>query len=237
MPFTSRIMTETEIDYESLAQDALRGVVRTVLARVAQGDKLPGNHHFYISFNTNGEGVSVSKRLREQYPEEMTIVLQHRYWDLQVHDDRFEVKLTFNSIPERLVVPFVAIKVFFDPSVPYGLQFDSAGQMTAETLPLEASSPLELPKKRTPPKRPRPSVLKEVGKVAAPPLGASDAQNKSLAGAGAVQRPKPAGVAQLAKPAAAPSAPAQGAESTPAASEPAAKPAGQVVRLDAFRKK
>src|SRR5450631_2205364 len=156
-------MTETEIDYESLAQDALRGVVRTVLARIAQGDKLPGNHHFYISFNTNGEGVSVSKRLREQYPEEMTIVLQHRYWDLQVHDDRFEVKLTFNSIPERLVVPFAAIKVFFDPSVPYGLQFDSAGKVSAETLPLEPSSPLELPHKRTPQKRPRPAALKEVG--------------------------------------------------------------------------
>ena len=123
-----RNMTQSQIDYEGLAQDALRGVVRTVLATVARGEQLPGNHHFYISFNTKAEGVGLSKRLREQYPEEMTIVLQHRYWDLQVHDDRFEVKLTFNSIPERLVVPFKAVRVFFDPSVPYGLQFETGGE-------------------------------------------------------------------------------------------------------------
>lgn len=114
------------IDYEALTQEALRGVVRDILTSVA-ADGLPGNHHFYVAFNTLAEGVGISKRLKDQYPEEMTIVLQHRFWDLAVHDDRFEVKLTFNSIPERLVVPFKAIKVFFDPSVPYGLQFESGG--------------------------------------------------------------------------------------------------------------
>jgi uncharacterized protein len=114
---------EREIDYEALAQSAMRGIVRTVLTRVAKSG-LPGEHHFYIAFKTGAPGVVLSKRLKERYPEEMTVVLQHRFWDLLVNDVRFEVKLTFDSIPERLVVPFAAIKVFFDPSVPYGLQFD-----------------------------------------------------------------------------------------------------------------
>jgi hypothetical protein len=114
---------ERAIDYEALAQGAMRGIVRTVLMRVAKSG-LPGEHHFYIAFNTGAPGVVLSKRLKEKYPEEMTVVLQHRFWDLLVNDVRFEVKLTFDSIPERLVVPFDAIKVFFDPSVPYGLQFE-----------------------------------------------------------------------------------------------------------------
>jgi hypothetical protein len=117
---------EQQIDYEALAQDAMRGVVRAVLLRVAKNG-LPGEHHFYVAFYTQAPGVIISKRIREKYPEEMTIVLQHRFWDLAVHDDRFEVKLTFDAIPERLVVPFDAVKVFFDPSVPYGLQFEEAG--------------------------------------------------------------------------------------------------------------
>jgi uncharacterized protein len=116
---------EQDIDYEALAQNAMRGVVRAVLGRVAKSG-LPGEHHFYIAFNTQAPGVVISKRLKEKYPEEMTIVLQHRFWDLTVTDDRFEVKLTFDAIPERLNIPFSAIKVFFDPSVPYGLQFEDS---------------------------------------------------------------------------------------------------------------
>ena len=119
-----------DIDYEALAQDAMRTVVRSVLIRVAKSG-LPGEHHFYIAFNTHAPGVSISKRLKEKYPEEMTIVLQHRFWDLVVSEERFEVKLTFDSIPERLVVPFAAVKVFFDPSVPYGLQFEEF-ELTSE---------------------------------------------------------------------------------------------------------
>jgi hypothetical protein len=115
--------SDPTIDYEALTQDAMRGVVRAILTRVAESG-LPGNHHFYISFETEHPGASLSKRLREKYPREMTIVLQHRFWDLVIHDERFEVKLTFDGIPERLVVPFEAIKVFFDPSVRYGLQFE-----------------------------------------------------------------------------------------------------------------
>ena len=121
---------EREIDYEALVQGAMRGVVRTVLTRVAKSG-LPGEHHFYVAFRTDAPGVSISKRLKEKYPEEMTVVLQHRFWDLIVKDEYFEVKLTFDSIPERLCVPFAAIKVFFDPSVPYGLQFEDFDMSSA----------------------------------------------------------------------------------------------------------
>ena len=117
---------EPTIDYETLAQDAMRGLVRTVLIQAAKTG-LPGEHHFYISFDTAATGVVLSKRLKEKYPQEMTIVLQHRFWDLIVQDDRFEVKLTFDGNPERLVVPFAAVRVFFDPSVRYGLQFEDPG--------------------------------------------------------------------------------------------------------------
>ena len=119
-----RMSSDGTIDYEALTQDAMRGVVRRVLEGAAKHG-LPGDHHFYISFDTLAPGVVLSKRLREKYTEEMTIVLQHRFWDLAVGDDRFEVKLTFDGIPERLVIPFRAIKVFFDPSVRYGLQFEA----------------------------------------------------------------------------------------------------------------
>jgi len=126
---------ERDIDYETLAQDAMRGVVRSVLSGVAKSG-LPGEHHFYIAFKTDAPGVSLSKRLKQKYPDEMTVVLQHRFWDLVVSEDRFEVKLTFDGIAERLQVPFAAIKVFFDPSVPYGLQFEETD--LAEAAPLAA---------------------------------------------------------------------------------------------------
>jgi hypothetical protein len=134
-------MAEDEIRYDLLTQDALRGVVRQVLVRV-QREGLPGEHHLYIAFDTGAEGVSVSKRLKEQYPEEMTIVLQYQFWDLQVTNERFEVKLSFSNVPERLVVPFAAVKAFYDPSVQFGLQFgkpgaanDSVRQHLAAALP------------------------------------------------------------------------------------------------------
>jgi uncharacterized protein len=115
--------SELTIDYESLHQTAMRGLVRSVLTQISKTG-LPGEHHFYIAFNTSAPGTIVSKRLKEKYPEEMTIVLQHRFWELVVLEDRFEVKLTFDGIPERLIVPYTAIKVFFDPSVPYGIPFE-----------------------------------------------------------------------------------------------------------------
>ena len=120
------------IDYEALAQEAMRSVVRSVLVTVGRTG-LVGDHHFYIAFNTQASGVSISKRLKEKYPLEMTIVLQHRFWDLEVGEERFEVKLTFDGIPERLVVPFRAVKVFYDPSVPYGLQFEASELMADQS--------------------------------------------------------------------------------------------------------
>ena len=113
------------IDYEALAQEAMRGIVRAVLSQVKKSG-LFGEHHFYIAFDTQAPGVSLSKRLREKYPQEMTIVLQHRFWDLDLDESGFEVKLTFDGIPERLAVPYKAVKVFYDPSVPYGLQFEGS---------------------------------------------------------------------------------------------------------------
>lgn len=145
-------MSGDQIHYEDLAKEALRGVIKTVLTRVEKKG-LPGEHHFYIGFNTNDDGVAISKRLKEQYPEEMTIVLQNQFWDLCVKEDLFEVRLSFNNIPELLVVPFNAIKVFFDPSVPYGLQFGAADiandsgpiPLTQDTAPAAQNNPIEMP--------------------------------------------------------------------------------------------
>src|SRR4051812_3994879 len=108
--------------YDLLAQEALRGVVRRVLAEAAKSG-LPGEHHFYLTFHTRAPGVAISPRLAAQHPQEMTIVLQHQFWDLAVGEEGFEVGLSFKGVPERLVVPFAAITGFFDPSVQFGLQF------------------------------------------------------------------------------------------------------------------
>ena len=116
-------MAVDHIRYDILAQEALRGVVRTVLVDAAKNG-LPGDHHFYISFDTRADGVRLSPRMLAQYPKEMTLVLQHQFWDLVVTEDGFEVGVSFSGIPERLAIPFTAIKGFFDPSVQFGLQFE-----------------------------------------------------------------------------------------------------------------
>ena len=123
-------MVTDHIRYDVLARDALRGVLRRVLTDAA-AHGLPGEHHFFITFLSTAEGVKLSPRLLAQYPEEMTIILQHQFWDLIVTEDRFEVGLSFGGVPERLVVPFNAIKSFFDPSVQFGLQFEPS-DVTAE---------------------------------------------------------------------------------------------------------
>jgi hypothetical protein len=127
-------MAEDLIRYDILAQDALRGVVRKVLSEVARTG-LPGEHHFFITFATTAPGVRVSTRLLSQYPEEMTIVVQHQYWDLIVTEHAFEVGLSFKGIPERLFVPFSALKTFADPSVGFQLHFaiHQAATATPET--------------------------------------------------------------------------------------------------------
>lgn len=116
-------MSQDLMRYDLMAQEALRGVVRSALETAAR-QGLPGDHHFYIAFATNAPGVQISHRLREQYPEEMTIVLQHQFTQLEVGPKRFSVQLSFNNIPETLIVPLAAVKGFYDPSVQFGLQFD-----------------------------------------------------------------------------------------------------------------
>src|ERR1700755_1863421 len=116
-------MATDHIRYDVLARDALRGVLRRVLTDAA-AHGLPGEHHFFITFISKAEGVKLSPRLLAQYPDEMTVILQHQFWDLVVTEDHFEVGLSFGGIPERLAVPFSAIKSFFDPSVQFGLQFE-----------------------------------------------------------------------------------------------------------------
>jgi hypothetical protein len=130
-------MAEDQIRYDILAQEALRGVMRKVLAEVARTG-LPGNHHFFITFLTGAPGVRVSSRLRERYPEQMTIVLQFQYWDLKVSETGFEVGLSFNDVPERLEIPFSAVRGFYDPSVNFELEFDVKSE--AEETPAEPAA-------------------------------------------------------------------------------------------------
>ena len=145
-------MPVDHIRYDILVQQALRGMVRDVLTEAAKTKSLPGEHHFFITFQTAAEGVRLSERLRTQYPEEMTIVLQHQFWDLKVSEDSFEVGLSFGGVPERLTVPFEAIKVFQDPSVQFTLQFETLSESpTGESGEAKPSSPkIPTPKKRAP---------------------------------------------------------------------------------------
>lgn len=133
-------MAKSMLRYDRLIEDALRGVVRQVLADAVE-DGLPGAHHFYITFRTTHPGVEMSDRLRAQYPEDMTIVIQHQYWGLEVEESRFRVTLSFNRMQERLDIPFSAVTGFADPSVQFGLQF----QPTEDGMP--AVAPLAAPEK------------------------------------------------------------------------------------------
>jgi hypothetical protein len=138
-------MATDHIRYDVLAQDALRGVLRKVLTDAA-AHGLPGEHHFFITFVSKAEGVKLSQRLLAQYPEEMTIILQHQFWDLIVLEDRFEVGLSFGGIPERLTVPFSAINRFLDPSVKFGLEFNTSDvAVPAAETPAAAPAPAAVP--------------------------------------------------------------------------------------------
>lgn len=131
-------MPDDLMRYDLLAQNALKGVVREAL-RIAETQGLPGEHHFYIAFNTRAPGVELSEKIAARYPREMTIVLQHQYWNLKVHEDRFEVELSFDNVPEHLVIPFDAVKGFLDPAVQFGLQFET--QAAARPREVEAPKP------------------------------------------------------------------------------------------------
>jgi len=125
------------IPYDEIVQEALRAVVGRVLGQiVAKGGELPGHHHFYITFKTGAPGVEIPTHLKERFPDEMTIVLQNKFWDLRVHDTFFSVGLSFNQIPANLVIPFAAITAFVDPTVDFGLQFQAVSDQ-AEPEPHE----------------------------------------------------------------------------------------------------
>ena len=144
-------MGQDHIRYDILAQDALRGVIRKVLTEVGATGRLPGDHHFFITFLTGAPGVRISQHLKAKYPEQMTIVIQHQFWDLKISESQFEIGLSFSDVPEKLVVPFNAIRGFYDPSVNFELEFDvpladeeeetSSGEITADPVPVEGEEP------------------------------------------------------------------------------------------------
>lgn len=142
-------MASQQIDYGRLVETALRRVVHDTLGLVAE-EGLPGRHHLYITFRTDHPGVELPDELYARYPSEMTIVLQHEFWGLDVRDDGFGVTLSFNSAPQRLEIPFEAITVFADPSVEFGLQFGMAAaaaegrEQAGEREPAEVT---EMPEK------------------------------------------------------------------------------------------
>src|ERR1700753_200972 len=167
-------MATDHIRYDVLARDALRGVRRRVLTDAAEHG-LPGEHHFFITFLSTADGVKLSPRLLAQYPEEMTVILQHQFWDLTVSEDRFEVGLSFGGIPERLVVPFSSIKSFFAPSPQCGLQFDPsdaatetpAAKLPAVTTPAPVPAPQAAVEKAPDPQAEpaKPAAGGEVGRL------------------------------------------------------------------------
>jgi hypothetical protein len=210
-------MAVDHIRYDLLAQEALRGVLRTVLSDAAKNG-LPGDHHFFVTFDTCAEGVRLSQRMRAQYPKEMTIILQHQFWDLSVTEDAFEVGLSFGGVPERLAIPFSAVRGFYDPSVEFGLQFEQIGAAPADAAPAEASGAkpesLPAPKKSGAEPANSPTQLKPRRTTPAVPAAAVPAP----------ANPEPAASAdQTAKPPEAPADKSAGG--------------GEVVRLDRFRKK
>jgi uncharacterized protein len=207
-------MSVDHIRYDLLTQDALRGVIRTVLSDAAVKG-LPGDHHFFITFDTRADGVRMSARLKSSYPDEMTIVLQHQFWDLAVGDDDFEVGLAFNGIPERLHIPLKAVKAFLDPSVQFGLQFT----VDAESPKGEADAPAQTPPAADMKPAPAAKSLKAQPKKEAKPQAApAEAQKSDIA------------KSELAK-----SESAKSDSSKPASGKD--EPTGEVVRLDRFRKK
>jgi uncharacterized protein len=196
------------IRYDLLVQDALKGVVRKVLIDAGK-DGLPGEHHFYVSFRTDFPGVRLSNRLREKYPQEMTIVLQHQFWDLGVTEHAFEIGLSFSGVPERLLIPFDALTGFFDPSVQFGLKFESQDEEEDEVVETAPA--------------PTPARTNDSAPV----------ELKQPAKATAEKKADPQKAPATAKASAAKSEP----ESAAKAEEPGSAGSAEVVSLDAFRKK
>lgn len=134
-----------DMHYDALAQDALRGVIRLALERAAMPEGIPGAHHFYITFKTRAAGVSVPPDVMAKYPDEMTVVLQHQYWDLTVEPTRFSVMLKFGGMPKVLSMPYTAVTRFYDPSVQFLLQFEEPITVEEIVQEIEAAEPAKTP--------------------------------------------------------------------------------------------
>jgi uncharacterized protein len=202
-------MPVDHLRYDLLTQDALRGLIRTVLVDAATKG-LPGEHHFFITFDTRAEGVQMSPRLKASYPQEMTIVLQHQFWDLKVTEHDFEVGLAFNGIPEMLHIPFKAVKAFHDPAVQFGLQFTVEAEAGAAAEP--AAPPVDRRK--------------------AKPAGKNDAKAEpSKPEAQELAKPEASKPEAKAEPKRDQAAAEKGKKDEPGGTS------GEVVRLDRFRKK
>jgi hypothetical protein len=203
-------MPVDHLRYDLLTQDALRGVIRSVLIEAATKG-LPGEHHFFITFDTRAEGVQISPRLKASYPQEMTIVLQHQFWDLKVTEDDFEVGLAFNGIPERLHVPLKAVKAFHDPSVQFGLQFTVEPEAGAAAEPpapaVDRRKAKSANKQYAKPELPRAEALKSESTKSEAAKSDPKAEPKRDQAADKSKKDEPAGTS------------------------------GEVVRLDRFRKK
>ena len=123
------------IGYHALTQAALRGVVRAAMDKAAKLGQLPGEHHFYVTFRTRTQGVQMADWLKDKFPDEMTIVVQHQFWEFEVHDERFEIILKFGGDPQHLRVPFVAVSRFFDPSTNFGMQIETMDARPTDGTP------------------------------------------------------------------------------------------------------
>ena len=210
-------MPVDHIRYDILVQEALRGMVRNVLADAAKNG-LMGDHHFFVTFDTTADGVQLSDRLREQYPEEMRIVLQHQFWGMKVTDEQFEVGLSFGGVAEKLVIPFTAIKIFDDPSVQFKLQFETLAEIADEdddksapdeplkTIEPRSHSKSESRPERKPEAKPRTSGKQEPTRANVPASPSPDAPSTETGPDG------------------------------PPDTQPD-RPGAEVVRLDRFRKK
>jgi hypothetical protein len=166
------------IRYDLLVQDALRSVVKKVLSDAARGG-LPGEHHFNISFKTRAPGVVIPTSIKQRYPEEMAIILQHEFWDLTVGTEQFEVSLNFSRKPERLTIPFDAITGFSDPSVPFGFKLEPRG------IPETSAETKEAPAAEREPsvKPPKPATKVEATpKLVAPPKAVEKIAERSVEG-------------------------------------------------------
>lgn len=132
-----------DIGYQGLTQAAMRGVMKEALKIAASDAGLPGDHHFYITFRTRAQGVSMAEQLVKRFPDEMTIVIQHQYWDLEVHDKYFEIVLQFSGVPQHLKIPYIAVSRFVDPSVNFGIGFEPMAVQQADSVDLVSDDPFD----------------------------------------------------------------------------------------------